>query len=321
MTQVILPALGSALLLLLAFDVLVTVFHPQGRGGPINRVQNDCVWKAFRLVGRRRDGRRRSTLLAFCGPVLAVLTIVTWGIALITGFVLIYYPFIESFHVSPPTSDTSSPLARAVYYSAYTASTLGIGDVVAPTAALKLLTVVESLSGFILIPISVTYVLAVYRDLSVATTLSLDIYGYFQRGTAQVWEEIEGARAQAFDDWADRTARDLLHVTQAHAQYPILHYFYSADSAQALLVQLGRLVQFRAISESRGVTVSTSPSLDVLRDAVERHLRVINRDVIPERFPPGIERLQEAHLEEWHRRALRYMLYEEQENVARASEP
>lgn len=310
MIEIVLPALGFALLILLGVDVLITVFHPQGRGGPINRMQMTCVWTAFRSLAKWRGEGPRSDLLSFCGPILAVLTIITWGVVLVAGFVLIYYPFIGSFHVSPPAARPDGALATAIYYSAYAASTLGVGDVVAPTAALKLLTIAESLTGFILIPISVTYVLSVYRDLSHATTLSLDLYGYFQRGTEQVWEDLSNAGQYGFSDWMDRTARDLLRITQAHSQYPILHYFHASDPAQALLVQLGHLIRFEGVSQERDASVSDSPSRDALHEAIQRHLRVINRDVVPRDFAPGYEQIREADLEAQYQRIIRYMLYE-----------
>lgn len=309
MSQVILPTIGAALLVLLAYDVLVTVFHPQGRGGPINRTQTYWVWRLFRAFGRRRDGRIRSDLLGFCGPILAVLTITTWGLVLIASFVLIYYPFIESFPVSPYES-ADRPLVKAIYYSGYVAATLGIGDVVAPTSALRLLTVLEALGGFVLIPISVTYVLAVYRELGIASTLALDIAGYFHRGTEDIWRAVVSARPHAFDDWADRTTRGLLRITQAYSQYPILHYFHSGDPAQALVVQLGHLIRFQRVSEARGEGVTESPAFDALREGIGRHLHVINRDVVPESFGPSYDDLDDTDLQERYERILRYLLYE-----------
>jgi hypothetical protein len=309
-SQILLPTIGSALLVLLVYDVLITVFHPQGRGGPINRTQNYWVWRLFRAFRRRRDGSIRADLLGFCGPILAVLTITTWGLVLITGFVLIYYPFIESFPASPAEA-ADRPLVKAIYYSGYVASTLGIGDVVASTSALRLLTIVEALGGFILIPISVTYVLAVYRELGIASLLALEIAGYFHRGTSEVWNAVISARPHAFDDWADRTTRGLLRITQAHSQYPILHYFHSSDPAQALLVQMGHLIRFQRISEAAGEGAAASPAFDALREAIGRHLHAINRDVVPKDFAPAYDRLQSTEIEERYGRILRYLLYEE----------
>lgn len=83
---------GILVLLLLLVDAFGTVFHPQGRGGALHRVQNRAVWALFRAVGRRGDGTPRDGWLALAGPTLAVLTLVVWVLLLVGGFALIYGP-------------------------------------------------------------------------------------------------------------------------------------------------------------------------------------------------------------------------------------
>lgn len=310
MLHVLLPGLGIVLLALLFYDVLITVFHPQGRGGPISRAQNSAVWTVFRALGRRSDGSIRWKLLGFCGPVMAVLTIATWGVVLVLGFALIFYPWIQSFPVSPGTATT--PWTTALYYSGYVGSTLGVGDVVPPTPALRLLTVAESWCGFVLIPVSITYVLAVYRELGFASTLSLSVSGFFRHGPEAVRARARDSRDDDIAIWARETASGLLRITQAHAQYPILHYFHSVEPDQALLVQVRHLIDFLWGSdlELATETAETSPAFDALQMAVEAHVHVVDRDIVPRSFSPEEAEDEDAPLRLRYRRVLRYLLYD-----------
>ena len=321
MLRILLPGLGAVLLLLLLYDVLITVFHPQGRGGPLSGWQNAAVWRVFRAFGRRGDGSIRWHFLGFCGPVMAVLTIAVWGIVLVLGFALIYYPWIHRFPVSPGSA--SLPWATALYYSGYVGSTLGIGDVVAPTAALRLLTVAQAWGGFVLIPVSITYVLAVYRELGFASTLSLSTSGFFRQGPKVVRERVHDSRDDDVAVWARETASGLLRITQAHAQYPVLHYFHSVERDQALLVQVGNLVEFLWDTDEdiATETAETSPAFDALKMAVEAHLHVVERDIVPPDFPPQEAEDEDAPIPQKYRRVLRYLLYDEPRDEGEGSGP
>ncbi|CAN5255201.1 hypothetical protein BH24PSE2_BH24PSE2_07970 [soil metagenome] len=51
-----LALVGIAVLALLFADVFLTVFHAQGHGGPLSRVQNRTIWALFRTAGARAAG-------------------------------------------------------------------------------------------------------------------------------------------------------------------------------------------------------------------------------------------------------------------------
>ena len=99
---------GLCALLLLGVDVVVTVFYPDGHGGPITRTQIRAVWRLFRTVGVRKDGQPRDKLLEWCGPVAALSSILSWVALLVLGFALLYYPTIRRFATwSAVTLDTT----------------------------------------------------------------------------------------------------------------------------------------------------------------------------------------------------------------------
>jgi hypothetical protein len=311
--QVVSPLAGAVLLALLLADIFTTVFNPEGRGGPINRVQNGLLWRAFRAVGVRRDGTVRRALLSYCGPLLAVLTIVVWALVLIGGFALIYYPFLET-SFTYPYGRSGTLWVESIYYSGYIASTLGSGDVIPTGVGMRLLTALQSVLGFALFAMSVAYVLAVYQQLGTATALAIDIFGYFRRGVQGTLEEARSGGGESLYQWVDLTTRQLLRVTQAYSQYPIIGYFHPRDDTRSLTVQIGNLLSLLQVTQEHAAAspprgADLHPSLLALQTAVAAHVESINRDVVPRMFEPGDRQDEPVALQSSYERFLRYMLY------------
>jgi hypothetical protein len=242
---------------------------------------------------------------------MVVITLAVWVLWLVGGFALLYYPWIDSFLVSPGA--LGEPWAAALYYSGYTAATLGLGDVIAPTAALRLLTIVEAFGGFALLSISVTYFLAIYREMVSMQSLASDISGLFSAGEEHVLEFTRREGYEALARWCEQLSGGLSKVLLAHFQYPVLHYFRPRNRSRALPVQLGALLKLggRIGQESESDILSTfsgHPSYGALTDAVESYL-----DDVDQLFVPGRARAdpddRTSRAEREHARVLDYMLY------------
>lgn len=241
-------ATGTGLLVLavLCLDVFRTVFHAEGRGGPLNRRQNRLIWGVVRAVGTA-GGRARPGVLALGGSVIAVTTIVVWGILLVAGFWLLYLPHVASFHYSP--GEPGNLTVEAAYYSGMIASTLGLGDMVAPDGWLRIATVIQALAGFALLTVGVTYILGVYRELLTAQTLASTIHARFRAGPDDL-HPADLARTDAMD-WDRSMALRLAHALEAHYNYPILHYFRPAQDRRSLPAQVALLLDLERQLEER----------------------------------------------------------------------
>lgn len=302
----ILPVLGALVLLLLVVDVFMTVFHAGGRAGPLNRVQNRAVWRAFRALGGRRGA-----VLALAGPAMVVATLAGWVAFMVVGFALVYSPWTGSFLVSPGRLRT--PWLEALFYSGSTASTLGLGDMVADHEALRLLTMLQALGGFALVSVSVTYLLAVYRELIMLQALASNISGYFRANDPGSPWFAEPGGGEAMARWTEGISASLLQTQQAHYQYPILHYFRPREHTRALAVQLGHLVRLR--NRVRGLEdadrfVRGHPSFRAAAEAVEAYLDTVEQHFVPAGFggdglPEGLDPTERAY-----RTLLRHLDYE-----------
>jgi hypothetical protein len=169
---------GLVLLAVLVVDVFGTVFVPRGGAGFVTGRLYRLIWGGWtRAAGRA--GRHRRSVLPLAGPVLLPLTVAVWVAELVAGFALVYLPVLEQFSVPQPGA--AGTWATSVYVSAYSATTLGVGDIYASTTWLRLLITLEAGLGFALFSISITYVLSVYGALLRATALALQIATFIGR--------------------------------------------------------------------------------------------------------------------------------------------
>lgn len=297
----LLSVLGALVILVLIWDVFITVFHAQGLGGPINRRQNRWVWALVGRLSVRRDGSRREGLLALAGPTVVLATLSSWVLLLIGAFALIYFPWVETFLVSPGT--LRAGWAEALYYSGYTASTLGLGDIVADTEALRLITALEAIGGFALLSSAITYFLAVYRELIAMQSLASGISALFDAGEDHLLEHARREGPEALARWCEHFANRLSGVLLAHAQYPVLHYFHPKDRSRALPVQVGPLLRLRRmLRESPDPELSAfarHPSFLAMENSLAAYLREVDRLFVPEaseaRRAEGSDELERAH--------------------------
>lgn len=303
---------GILMIGLLTVDVFLTVFHAQGQGGPVTSRLSRLVWSATSVLGQRADGSKRDRVLALGGPVLVVTTLFLWVILLVVAYTLVYYPWITTFLTSPGSLRT--PWVEALYYSGYTAATLGLGDVVADAEALRLLTFLQAFGGFALLSVSTSYFLAVYRELVAMQSLAVDISGLFSKGEEQVLSFTNDEGYDTLARWSEQLSSDLSRSLIAHHQYPVLHYFRPREESRALPVQLGALLRLRSlVAADHGApvltTLSRHPSYLALMDTLETYLA--NVDVY---FNPRTDQGSEGdrrgdETERAHTRLLRYMRY------------
>lgn len=252
---------GVGLLLLLTADIFLTVFHPNAHGGPVNRRQNRVVWRLFCTVANRFSRGWKARMLSGGGPLLGVATLLGWWTVFWVGFAMIYR---DQHHLLLHTQvPQASAWMAALYYSGYVGSTLGLGDVVAWSDFLRMLTIGQAVGGFMLVSVGVTYILALYRAEGQAESCATDIAMFF--GAGGELHERRGRSMEATDRWADGTQRLFSAIVTAHAQYPILHYFRPPDVRQSTVLQAGNVLAFLEAVEIREPgALQRYPSLDAL---------------------------------------------------------
>ena len=224
--DVLIATAGAALVLVAMVDIAVTVLDP-GAPGPLTFRISRLVWRAMHALARAA-GRR--VILRGAGPTTMAASFAVWLGSLWFGFALVYWAYAEDVYYQPSARAGSGDFADALYLSGVSLTTVGFGDVVADTDALRLVTVVEGGAGLGTITAAITYLLSVYLILGRIrhSSLRLSDLGLADPRSAARWIEQAGV---------GEVARVHEEVSQTHEdlrRFPNVYYFHSTGPAESV---------------------------------------------------------------------------------------
>jgi hypothetical protein len=215
-------------------DVFYTVLFPGSGRGPVRRPLSRGLTAAFRLTRRAPRGWGRRAM-AYSGPTHVAGTLLAWFVLLLTGWAAIYRPALGDGVVAA-TGGTERTWGTALYYSGYTLTTLGLGDVVAVTPVYRALTVVEAATGFISFTLVISYFVSVYTTLTARNAFALALHqrsGGTGRGVDVVralWREGPTAAGLHLAE----VATELRRLVETDTSYPVLRSFHHQRDYNAL---------------------------------------------------------------------------------------
>ena len=236
MSNWLLQLAGGSLVAAAAADVFLTVLYARGGVGLISPFLSRGLWRLFRSVAQLLPRDHRGGLLSFAGPSLLVVTVVTWACLLASGFALIVWPGLGT-GVQASQGPTPTDFWTAFYYSGYSLTTLGVGDLVPKTSFYRVLTVLEAGIGFSVFTLALTYFMSVYSALIRRNTLALLLHQMSSR-SGDAAELL--ARLGPGGDFAPARpeittiATEVLSLLEAHHSYPVLHYFRREEPTFAM---------------------------------------------------------------------------------------
>ena len=234
--MVLFTLLGGALLLLVAYDIYATILHASARFGPIGESLNRFVWRVMRALAFRLSRSRRHRLLNTVGPLLLPSLIFIYIVLLVVSFALIYYPRMpEQFVVGSETR--TAAWNESLYFSGITLTTVGYGDIAPRTLAMRIVSMFESASGFIVISLAITYLLSVYTALERKRTIAISLYHQAEEGADVAgllsYHFIDG-RFYGLQDTLRSATRDLQSLLESHIEHPVIHYFHPVEVYKSL---------------------------------------------------------------------------------------
>ncbi len=288
--------LGVACLVSALLDAFETVILPRRATGRfrLTRLFYVLTWRPWRWVARRvRNPRKRETMLSFYGPLSLVFLIAGWALGLMAGFALIYSAFPTPF-IDP--RGVRHPVLTDLYASGTTIFTLGLGDVVPNSLAIRSLVVLESGIGLGFVALVIGYFPVLYgafsrREVNIAlldaragsppTAFELIKRHSFDGGGA--------ALVALLEEW-ERWAAELL---ESHISYPLLCLFRSQHTSQSWLSALTAILDTCALLIA-GVQEQSARQAQ-LTFAMARHALVDLSQILsqkpiqnrPERLPAG----------------------------------
>jgi hypothetical protein len=286
-------AAGVLGLLVVAWDVAVTILHPAARG-PLNPRVNRAVWRGMQTLARGPGERR---VLSFGGPLAIVATLTVWLVGVAVAFALVYWPFIAGFSGATGEPVDDRGFLEALYISGTALSTVGFGDVVAQGELLRLVTVVEATSGLVAVTSAITYLLSVNPYLLGVRTSAVQLAGLgavHPRGAARL-------AAQADADAVAHVHRALVEAHENVRRFPVLFLFEPRDPEASVLTLL-RAATAMCLVLRWGVRDHALPYAELYGNALEAALGRVRDDYARE-FPalaPAVhpEELEGAEVDE-----------------------
>jgi hypothetical protein len=318
MVDILCYFIGILLVVIAALDVFLTVLYSRSGISLLSSRINKSAWLIFRSAALKFPSRK-DMILSFCGPFLMVFNLAIWATLLIVGFALIAWPQMGEA-LTASQGATGRGFWSAFFYSGYTFTTLGLGDVQPRTDLFRLLSIIESAMGFSFFTMTITYFLSVYNGIQKRNTLAMILH-HKTRGTGDAAEYLAGIRrarqVQEVSRELSQDAAALSELHESHHLYPILHYFRFKESRYALPRILAISMETASIARSLGEgpcrEFKDSAAPGQLWVSTLELLRTLTHSFLPERFhdPIGsvdhVDHVDHVDTESWRDRFVHSM--------------
>jgi len=304
-------ACGVALILLVAFDVIVTVLHPEVESPLSTRFQL-LLWRLLRglqrvLTPRKRGREDGRSVLNWGLPLMVSGLIVLWLTVLAFGYALIYYPWIGNAPSFNSPHVGASSFTKALYFSGVTLATLGYGDIQPVAWPFRLLAIMEGFTGAVGIGLQVAYVLAVYPSFSKLRTagVSLDAEVAGQASALPMLRRYMTRPGEWHPQLSGRLytlAQDILAITEAHETHPVLYYAHPRRVQHSFLRILATaqsvvgLLRY-GLSPDEHADMVRDPQLLLLEQSLHYSLRRLNASLTISETEEEIITKERPHLE------------------------
>jgi hypothetical protein len=278
---------GLVLVAGILFDAFESIILPRRvtRDFRVTHVFYKFSWTFWAAIARRmQPGKRRETFLSYFGPLSLLQLFGLWTIALIFAFALLHWAAGSAVNTN---GASSAAFAVDLYLSGTTFFTLGLGDVTPRSAVARLITVVESGTGFGLLAIVIAYLPVLYGAFSQREANITLMDG--RAGSPPTAGELLTRHARAPD--SEELVRYLREwetwasgLMESHLSYPILCFFRSQHINESWLASLA------ATLDACAFLMAYAPGIlrwqAQLTFAISRHVLVDLAQVV---FSPPIE--------------------------------
>ncbi len=165
--------LGIIILGAILLDVFLTALNYNGAGF-LTRAVTGAVWRVLRRLTRGMSRGQRPALLRQVTGIQIVVMVGMWLGGAILGYAFIYLGMMDGrgFVYDGATDG----LFAAIYFSTAQLGTVGTSQVVPNTDVSRIISVLESLTGVVLVALILTFLLGVYGVISALRRLSAQFY-------------------------------------------------------------------------------------------------------------------------------------------------
>jgi hypothetical protein len=272
-TNILLTAAGIILLALVFYDIYSTILRATKYPGPISEFLNRGLWRVASRATRKVNRRLRHQTLSAIGPLLMPSLISLLILTLITGFALIYLPRMGTdFKIDEAVH--SHLALQAFYFSGITLTTVGYGDIIPVSTAMRIVALFEAALGIAVITISITYLLTVYGALERKRAVALKFYHQARQGadiSGFISSHFARGRFHSLTESLREATHHLQELLESHLEHPVIHYFHPVEvykgMPRALFVVLETVAILNAhVDEKEYVEAGDHPDVLIAGD-------------------------------------------------------
>ncbi|MFP4312664.1 MAG: ion channel [Nitriliruptoraceae bacterium] len=219
---------GLATVGLVLYDAFITTLSASTASGPITGRVGRLLWSGL----HRSASSPHSRVLAVAGPFIVATILVLWILGLWTGWSVVFAAAPDAV----VDADTGNPvdLWGRVYYAGFALSTLGVGDVVAVGTPWRILTVVATLTGFVLLTTAVSFLIPVTTAVTDAQQQAMVLHALGRTAQDIVLHCWDCRSFAAATGHLEQLTYQLSRTTRQFLAYPVLYYFHSTQRATSI---------------------------------------------------------------------------------------
>jgi hypothetical protein len=287
--SVLLVVVGAVLIvgaLLDAANTLVSTRLQVGRYWPAE-IFTRLIWPIWGSFRRIRDEQRREIVLSAFAPASLIGLLVLWVLAEMFGWSLIWWAMRESFATPLPS------FGDALYFSGVAFFTIGFGDIVPSSGALRALTLVEAFGGLGTLALVIGYLPALYGAYSARESQLLmldDLTGDRIQPISLIEARAPGGDVERlyafFGEWEHWTAQ----VLETHTSYPMLALFRSQHLGQSWVTALGVVLDAASMTAASVIGADEREPIFLYRRGNRTLHHFIDRFRIPVEPPADLSR-------------------------------
>ncbi|MFN6560821.1 MAG: potassium channel family protein [Nostoc sp. ChiSLP01] len=233
--KLVVQIVGVVLVTVSLVDIYLTVLFPRLGSSLLSLPLGKAMWRLFRLIAHISPFKDEM-VLTHNGPMLMIATVTVWICLLICGFALIIWPELGS-DIQSSDGWTETNFITALYYSGFSLTTLGTGDLTPESSFQQLLMILEAALGFSIFTLTITYLLSIYSALIRRNTFALSLH-HRCAGTADATEILarlgSTGKLSGIQQDISNMARDLINLLESQHSYPALLYFRFRQTYYAL---------------------------------------------------------------------------------------
>lgn len=262
---------GLVVLVLVTREVFTAVLSPSTslRFSPVIA---KLTWQSFRRMAPHLGGRR---LLASAGPITVALNMTAWISSLWVGFALLYAPFMTSFVYADDASFGDKGMLDALYVSGVALTTVGFGDIVAGSYALRMLTVLEAASGLAVFTAAISFILGLFPGLIL---LRANARRFADMGLTDPTTAVRHVLAD--QSVLGSLHRALLDEQQQRKRFPVQLLFSDPDPADAIPTIVRSAIVMSLASHAIGRAEGERCDLEALDAALARTMDQYERALL-----------------------------------------